>query len=130
MDLFSRCLPCLYSPSTFKLLTIHLLHPKLLPHNDFTTYDTVGNSLILHCFVEKNKLWMHCMQVSIMMRLQEKCTFNSCIISNIVFVTCSKYFHWCQRRPRQHGRCKSTCYTSEFQKASIQAKKGSKWNWR
>ena len=56
-------------------------------------------------------------------------TFNSCIISTIVLIPHSQYFHSCQRRPRQHGRCQYTWYHSEDQKASTQAKKGLKWNW-
>ena len=62
----------------------------------------------------------------------KKCAFNSCIISNIVFVPRSQYFHRCQRRPIQYGHCLATWYPSEDQKASTQAtkaKKGSKWNW-
>ena len=126
---FSRCLPCLYSPPTFKLLTIHLLHHLLLLQNVFATENTVGDSLILHCFAENNKSWMHCMQVIIVMHLLKKCAFNSCIISNSVFVPPSQYFHSFQRRPRQHGICRATWYPSEDQKDSNQAKKGSKWNW-
>ena len=59
----------------------------------------------------------------------KKFTFNSCIISNIVFVPQSKYFYICQIIPRQYGRCQSTWYPSEYKKASTQAKKPSKWNW-
>ena len=62
---------CLYSPSTFKLLTIHLLHPLLLLHNIFATDNNVGDLLILYFFAKKNKPWMHCMQVRIMMNLSK-----------------------------------------------------------
>ena len=88
----------LNSPSTSIFFTIHLPHSLLLPHKEFNADDlcihSVGlflnhlnciYSLILHFFAEKIKSWMHCMQVSIMMHLSKKCTFNYCIISNIVF---------------------------------------------
>ena len=83
---FSRCFPYLYSPSNFKLLNIHLLHNLLLLHNVFSTDDNVGGTLIFYLLSENNQSWMHFMQVSIMMHLSKKCTFNFCIISNIVFV--------------------------------------------
>ena len=61
------------------IITFHfqtLDHPPSPPSTPskhfFATNDTVGNSLILYFFSEKNKLWMYCMQVIIMIHLLKK----------------------------------------------------------